>query len=50
MKDSEISVEKANMLGRFEIEKDVILMLLKSIKVDREGLFCSFSSHRQVPR
>eukprot|EP00061_Rhincodon_typus_P012919 g38973.t1 len=35
MEDSEISVEHTNMLGRFEIKKEIVLGLLKSIKVDK---------------
>eukprot|EP00061_Rhincodon_typus_P014021 g40782.t1 len=35
MEDREIRVEQANMLGRFEINKEVVLGLLKSIKVDK---------------
>eukprot|EP00061_Rhincodon_typus_P016433 g44648.t1 len=35
MEDSEVSVEYANMLGHFEIEKEVVLGLFKSIKVDK---------------
>eukprot|EP00061_Rhincodon_typus_P012132 g37677.t1 len=34
MKDSEICVEHANMLGHFEIKKEVVLGLLKHSKVD----------------
>eukprot|EP00061_Rhincodon_typus_P004535 g22831.t1 len=32
MEDSEISVEHSNMLGHFEIKKEVVLGLLKSIE------------------
>eukprot|EP00061_Rhincodon_typus_P004368 g22413.t1 len=35
MEDGEICVEHANMLGHFEIKKEVVLDLLKSIKVDK---------------
>eukprot|EP00061_Rhincodon_typus_P012594 g38433.t1 len=35
MDDSEICVEHANMLGHFEIKKEVLLDLLKSIKVNK---------------
>eukprot|EP00061_Rhincodon_typus_P017388 g46064.t1 len=35
MEDSEISMEHANMPGHFEIKKEVLLGLLKSIKVDK---------------
>eukprot|EP00061_Rhincodon_typus_P006224 g26633.t1 len=38
MEDSEIYVEHANMLGHFEIKKEVVLGLLKSIKVDQYTL------------
>eukprot|EP00061_Rhincodon_typus_P011738 g36983.t1 len=35
MEDSEINVENSNMPGHFEIKKEVVLGLLKSIKVER---------------
>eukprot|EP00061_Rhincodon_typus_P003253 g19633.t1 len=35
MEDSEICVEHANMPEHFPIKKDVVLDLLKSIKVDK---------------
>eukprot|EP00061_Rhincodon_typus_P013404 g39759.t1 len=35
MEDSEICVEHANMLGHFEIKKEVVSGLLKSVKVDK---------------
>eukprot|EP00061_Rhincodon_typus_P009965 g33867.t1 len=35
MEDSEICVEHANTLEHFEIKKEVVLDLLKSIKVDK---------------
>eukprot|EP00061_Rhincodon_typus_P005637 g25399.t1 len=35
MEDSEICEEHANMLGHFEIKKEVVLDLLKSIKVNK---------------
>eukprot|EP00061_Rhincodon_typus_P010608 g35031.t1 len=35
MEDSEICVEHANMLGHFEIKKEVVLGLLKSTKVTK---------------
>eukprot|EP00061_Rhincodon_typus_P008863 g31857.t1 len=35
MEYSEISVERANMLGHFVIKKQVVLDLLRSIKVDK---------------
>eukprot|EP00061_Rhincodon_typus_P013145 g39329.t1 len=35
MEDIEISMEHANMPGQFEIKKEVVLHLLKSIKVDK---------------
>eukprot|EP00061_Rhincodon_typus_P009081 g32274.t1 len=35
MEDSAISMEHANMLGHFEIKKEIVLGLLKSIKVDK---------------
>eukprot|EP00061_Rhincodon_typus_P017306 g45944.t1 len=50
MEDSEICVEHANMLGNFEIKKEVGLGLLKSIKMDKspspgpDGIYPSRSS------
>eukprot|EP00061_Rhincodon_typus_P006990 g28209.t1 len=35
MEDSEVSVEHADMLGHFEIKKEVVLGLLKSIKLEK---------------
>eukprot|EP00061_Rhincodon_typus_P005747 g25627.t1 len=35
MDDSEVCVEHTHMLGHFEIKKEVVLGLLKSIKVDK---------------
>eukprot|EP00061_Rhincodon_typus_P014236 g41142.t1 len=35
MENSEICVEHANMLGHFEIKKEVVLDLLKCIKADK---------------
>eukprot|EP00061_Rhincodon_typus_P010992 g35677.t1 len=35
MEDNTICVEHANMLGHFEIEKEVVVDLLKNIKVDK---------------
>eukprot|EP00061_Rhincodon_typus_P008686 g31521.t1 len=35
MEDSEMCVEHANMLGHSEIKKDMVLDLLKDIKVDK---------------
>eukprot|EP00061_Rhincodon_typus_P003084 g19238.t1 len=37
MEDSEICVEHANILGHFEIKKEVVLSLLKSVKMDKSS-------------
>eukprot|EP00061_Rhincodon_typus_P016831 g45251.t1 len=49
IKDSEICVEHANVLGHFEIKKEVVLGLLKSVKVEKspgpKGIYPRDSQH-----